>query len=451
MDDRSHRRGDTYACGSFPATKARDRPLNRASCRYLSRHGSSFHLPALALLLRVMRKYMSYDKTKFGRGLGIGIIALAIVALIVAINQVDRHPRTDDATVRADSIAFAPEVEGRLTDLFVQDNQIVRKGDVLFVIDPRPFEYALAQAKAEEATLEGQINDERRRIAAQQSAVGAARAGVTGSQSNISAAEGSYLASSAAVEHAVAAQSSAEAQLHFAQNDYERIAPLLVKHYVTAQQVDQTQTAVRIAQENSHEAASQLLQAKAQQAMSLAAKQSAGAGFQVSQSKLGEAQHTVDTLETLMASRPSRAAKIQQAELNLQWCYVRAPFNGYVTNMNISKGAYAHVGTPMFTLIDTNTWWVVASYRESKLKNIVPGMHVQVYLMEHPNRRFNGVVDSIGRGIFPEDGAVAGGFPAVDRTLNWVHLSARFPVRIRVTDPDAEMFRIGATAITVVR
>jgi multidrug efflux system membrane fusion protein len=185
--------------------------------------------------------------------------------------------------------------------------------------------------------------------------------------------------------------------------------------------------------------------------MALAAKESATASFQASQSKLGEAQHTVDNLETLMAERPDRAAKVQQAELNLRWCYVRAPFDGYVTNMNISQGAYAHVGTPMFTLIDTSTWWVLASYRESKLKHIRPGMHVEVYLMEHPSRRFNGVVDSIGRGIFPEDGAVEGGFPAVDRTLNWVHLSARFPVRIRITDPDPQFFRVGATAITIVR
>lgn len=128
--------------------------------------------------------------------------------------------------------------------------------------------------------------------------------------------------------------------------------------------------------------------------MALAAKQSASANLEVSQSKLGEAQHTVDTLETLISERPSRAAKVEQAQLNLQWCSVRAPFDGYVTNMNISQGAYAHVGTPMFTLIDTSTWWVLANYRESKLKRIRPGMHVQVYLMEHPGRQFNGIVDS---------------------------------------------------------
>ena len=394
---------------------------------------------------------MPYDKAKLGRYLGIAIVSLALVLLLISVLQVDLHPRTDDATVRANSIAFAPEVEGRVVSLRVQDNQIVHKGDILFVIDPRPFEYALTQAKADQATLEGQIDDERRHIAVEQSAVGTATAGVTGSQSGISAAQSSYLASRAAVERAAAAQSSAQAQLHFAQNDYDRIAPLLVKHYVTVQQVDQAQTVLNVARQSYQEASSQLLQAQAQESMALATSESANANFKASQSKLGEARHTVDNLVTLMSERPNRAAKVEQAQLNLQWCYVRAPFDGYVTDMNISQGAYAHVGTPLFTLIDTTTWWVLADYRESKLKHIQPGMHVEVYLMEHPTRRFDGIVDSVGRGIFPEDGGVTDGFPAVDRTLNWVHLSARFPVRIRVINPDPNLFRIGATAITVVR
>lgn len=393
----------------------------------------------------------SQEKRNIGRIIGMSTVTLAGIALAVAILSVDRHPRTDDATVRANSIAIAPEVEGRLTQLLVQDNQIVHKGDLLFEIDPRPYEYALEQAKADQAMLEGQINDERRRIATEQSAVGTARATLLGSKSGVSAAQASYQAATAAVERAEAAKISAEAQLKLAQNDYNRIAPLLEKHYVTTQQVDQTQTALRVAQEGSHQAASQLLQAQAQVSMAMAARQAAEASMQASESKVGEAVHTVDTLETLIAQRPNRAAKVQQAELNLEWCRVRAPFDAYVANMNISQGAYAHPGTPIFTLIDTTTWWVLANYRESKLKHIRPGMHVEVFLMEHPNKRFNGIVDSVGRGIFPEDGGVRNGFPVVDRTLNWVHLSARFPVRIRVADPDPEMFRVGATAITVVR
>src|SRR6202044_3056834 len=101
--------------------------------------------------------------------------------------------------------------------------------------------------------------------------------------------------------------------------------------------------------------------------------------------------------------------------------------------------------------IDTRTWYVIANYRESKLKNIHLGQHVDLYLMGHPDRRFNGTVESVGYGVFPEDGGVAQGLPNIDRTLNWVHLSSRFPVRIRVQALDPDMFRMGAPAVRVVR
>jgi multidrug efflux system membrane fusion protein len=119
--------------------------------------------------------------------------------------------------------------------------------------------------------------------------------------------------------------------------------------------------------------------------------------------------------------------------------------------MNISEGAYARPGTPMFTLIDTRKWWVVANYREAKVRSIRIGSPVDVYLMGHPEKRFTGLVESIGYGVFPEDGSVVAGLPNIERTLNWVHLSSRFPVRIRIQNPDPDLFRIGATAVTVVR
>jgi multidrug efflux system membrane fusion protein len=142
---------------------------------------------------------------------------------------------------------------------------------------------------------------------------------------------------------------------------------------------------------------------------------------------------------------------VDDAQLNLKWTRVVAPFDAYVTAMNISEGAYAHVGTPLFTLIDARNWYVIANYRESKLKTINIGDPVDVYLLGHPDRKFNGRVESIGYGVFPEDGQVAAGLPQIERTLNWVHLSSRFPVRIRVSDPDPKLFRIGSTAVTVVR
>src|SRR5882724_1168362 len=105
------------------------------------------------------------------------VAAAALLSLLVVVYQTDRHPRTDDASVRANFIEIAPEVSGRLIQLPVKDNAYVKKGEVLFVIDPRPYQYALQQALSDQESLEQRIIDEKRKIAAQKSAVEAAQAG----------------------------------------------------------------------------------------------------------------------------------------------------------------------------------------------------------------------------------------------------------------------------------
>ena len=391
------------------------------------------------------------NRKQIGRRIAIGVVACTIVALVLVILQTDLHPRTDDASVRANYIEIAPEVSGRLIELPVKDNAFVKKGDLLFFIDPRPYEYALAQALSDQESLEQQIIDAKRRIAAQNSAAEAALAGVHSSRTGVKTAGSTIDVAKATVSRAQASLAAAEAQLKLATNNLHRIEPLLQKQYVTVEQIDQANTAVRVAQGNYDEAQAALAQSQAQLAQSILRQEEADSAAAESQAKLGQAIHTIDTVDTLMSERPGKAAKVDSARLDLERCRVVAPFNAYVNNMNISVGEYAHPGTPLFTLIDTRTWWVVANYRESKVKHIGIGSHVDVYLMGHPDRRFNGIVESIGYGVFPEDGAVTGGLPNIERTLNWVHLSTRFPVRVRVEDPDPALFRIGATALTVVR
>lgn len=386
-----------------------------------------------------------------GRIIGIGVLVAAVIALALVIFQTDRHPRTDDASVRANFIQIAPEVSGRLVDLPVQDNAFVKKGGLLFAIDPRPYEYALEQALSDQKALEEQIIDEKRKIAAQHSAAEAALAGVHNANTAIHTAGSSVDVAKATVARAESAVTTAEAQLKLATNNYHRIEPLLKKQYVTVEQIDQANTAMGVAQGNYDEAQAALKQAKAQQAQATLREVEASSVARESQAKLGQALHTIDTVDTLESQRPSKAAKVDSARLDLERCRVVAPFDAYVTNMNISVGAYARPGTDLFTLIDTRTWYVVANYRESKLKHIPVGAHVDLYLMGHPERRFNGVVESVGFGVFPEDGKVSAGLPDIERTLNWVHLSTRFPVRVRVQDPDLNLFRIGASAVTVVR
>jgi multidrug efflux system membrane fusion protein len=391
------------------------------------------------------------DRKRLGRTIVIGVAVAAVVALLATVYQVDRHPRTDDANVWANYIEIAPEVSGRLTELPVKDNAFVKKGDLLFVIDPRPYQYALQQALADQELLEQQIIDEGRKIAAQNSAVRAAGEAVHVSQTGVETSSSSIDLANAAVTRAEAAKAAADARLKFAKNDLNRIQPLLQKQFVTVTQVDQANTAVSVAQGAYDESVAALAQAQASLRQAVLQHEQAGNAAVESQARLGQAEHTVDRVETLMAQRPAKAAKVDSARLDLERTRVLAPFDAYVTSMNISEGAYARPGSPLFTLIDTRNWYVIANYRESKLKNIRIGSPVDVYVMGHPDRRFNGQVESIGYGVHPEDGKLANGLPAIERTLNWVHLSARFPVRVHISDPDPLLFRIGSTAVTVVR
>jgi multidrug efflux system membrane fusion protein len=393
----------------------------------------------------------SKSRKWIGRFVGISTVAGALVLFALTIGETESHPRTDDATVRANFIEIVAEVSGRLVELPVKDNARVKRGEPLFAIDPRPYEYALRQALSDQEDLEQQIVDEQRKIAAQNSAVEAARATLSQTTTAIKTATSAVDASKATVSRAQATVTATRAQLTLATNNLNRIEPLLEKQYVTVEQVDTERTAVRVAQGNYDEAQAGLVQAEAQQGQTEFRLHEADSLAAESQAKLAQSIHAIDRIETLMSQRPARAAKVDSARLDLQRCHVFAPFDAYVTNMNISEGAYAHPGGSLFTLVDTRTWWVVANYREAALRSMRKGGRVDVYLMEHPDRKFRGVVESIGYAVFPEDGKVSAGLPDIEKTLNWVHLSARFPVRVRVEDPDPSLFRIGASSVTVVR
>ena len=383
--------------------------------------------------------------------LTVGALLVALIAVLLVLWRTDRNPRTDDASVRANYVQFAPEVSGRLVSLAVKDNSFVHKGDLLFAIDSRQYEYTLRQALADQSLLEAQIVDAQRRIAAEGSAVEAARAGVSGSKAHTLVSESSVHASRAAVERAKAAVESAEAQQKLAESNLHRIEPLLAKQYVTPEQVDEVRTKAQVAEHNYLEAQAMLQHALAQQKQAEFTEQEAQVSVDASTAKLHQSEHAVEILDSLLAQRPAKAAKVDNAKLDLERCTVKAPFDGYVTNLNISEGEYAKPGMPIFTLIDARNWWVVANYRESELKSIRTGRHVDVYVMSNPTRKFDGIVESVGYGVMPDDTRLSNGLPQIEHTLNWVHIAARFPVRVRVQNPDPALFRIGETAISIVR
>ncbi len=389
-----------------------------------------------------------------GRVVSFSIIAGALIAGLLVVSETSRYPRTDDAEVFANFIGIAPQVDGPITHLAVQDNASIKQGELLFEIDPRPYEYALQKARSDMNALEGQIVDERRTIASQVSAVGAARANTDSAAANIDRAAATVTVAKANVANAQAALSSAEAELLYQSNNFHRIEPLLAKQFVTVDQVDQARTAVTAREQAVHQQRSQLALAEAEVKSAQAQYEQAKAANEQSHAQLGQSEHSVLTIEPLTAQREARASAIRTAEYNLNNCKVYAPFDARVTNLTISQGAYAHTGQQVFTLIDRRIWWVVANFRETQLRHIRPGMHANVYVLSRPSVKYDGVVDSVGFGVQPDStliGSLSPGLPDVQRSLNWVHLATRFPVRVRINAPESEPFRLSESAVVILR
>jgi multidrug efflux system membrane fusion protein len=394
------------------------------------------------------------QRQRLGKVVSVLIIVAALITGALVIHQTNRYPRTDDAEVFANFIGIAPQVDGPIVKLAVQDNAFIKQGDPLFEIDPRPYEYALQKAKSDLDTLEGQITDQRRTIASQVSAVGAAHANVSGAAANIDRAAAAVNEAKANVANARAALESANAELLYQTNNFHRIEPLLAKQFVTVDQVDLARTAVTAREQAVHQQRSQLALAEAQVQSAQALYEQAKATMQQSHAQLGQSEHSVLTIDPLTAQREGRVSAIRTAEYNLNNSKVYSPFDARVTNLTISRGAYAHTGQQVFTLIDTRIWWVVANFRETQLKHIQPGMHADVYVLSRPSIRYDGVVDSVGFGVQPDTtlvGSFAQGLPNVQRSLNWVHLATRFPVRVRINAPESEPFRLSESAVVVVR
>jgi membrane fusion protein, multidrug efflux system len=408
-----------------------------------------------------------------GRILGIGIVVGALIATGIAWRLSDIHPRTDDAAVRANVVGIAPHVGGPIVELHVVDNQRVKEGDLLFVVDPRPYEARLARVRAELALTQKEVE-------AQERAVGSAAAEITRREAGLAAAEAELagretvpVALDAEIARREAERAASEAsvvrlqaELAYAEDYVKRVEPLLTRQFVTADRVSEAKSRRDAAAAAVREAQRKLTASEAAVVEAQKRKQAAVAGVAQARAARGSAAVGIDQArqdrsraQALLAQYADRNARlaaaeaaVQSAELDVAYCRVKAPFDAYVTNLNITVGEYARQGQQIFALVDDRAWYVIANFRETYVDAIKPGMRAEVYLVSYPNRRFRGVVQGIGWANHPDDGSTVGVLPSVTRTLNWVRLASRFPVRILLEDRDpARPFRMGATAVVTIK
>jgi membrane fusion protein, multidrug efflux system len=328
-------------------------------------------------------------KARAGRLVAALAIAAALVLGIATLFVIDRRPRTHDAHLFAYSSGMATEVSGRILALHAINNRHVNVGEPLVDIDPEPFAMRLHQAQAQVASLKAQINLTGRQVTSQK-----------------------YGADAAATQI-----SHAREQLALAQDTLRRQEPLLAKGYVTNQQIDEART-------NQHNAAIALTTATQQ---------------------ASQARQAVGDTDSLAAQLAGAEAAEALAARDLRMATLRAPFAGTVVGLQIATGAYAIAGQPLFTLIKDDEWYVIADFRETELPRIAVGDHATVWTMSDDSNPVRGTVESLGRGVQPDDRA-GPGLPVVGRTLDWVVVAQRFPVWIRLDDPPSKLMRIGATA-----
>src|ERR1700689_5357211 len=271
------------------------------------------------------------QRQRLGRVVSLVIIAAAVITGALVIIRTNDYPRTDDAEVFANFIGIAPQVDGPVDELAVEDNQFRKQGELLFEIDPRPYEYALEKAKSDLNTLEGQIVDQRRTIASQVSAVGAAQANTESAAANVDRAASAVNEAQANVASAQAELDRAQAELLYTTNNFHRIEPLLAKQFVTVDQVDQARTAVTARQQAVDQARSQVALAQAQVLSARAQHEQTKAARLQSHAQLSQSQHSVLTLEPLTAQREGKPANIRTAEYNLNNTRIYAPFDARVT------------------------------------------------------------------------------------------------------------------------
>jgi multidrug efflux system membrane fusion protein len=405
-----------------------------------------------------------------GRVVGAGIVVAALIAVVFTLLQWEARPQTDDATVRANLVGIAPQVSGHIVELPIRDNQHVRKGDLLFVIDQRPYMVALDRARAALALTGKEVDGLKNGAATALAGVSRATAQQSASAADVTRREMDPVVADAEIARLEAQRLAAEASLKRAQADFEhaddhlrRLEPLLPRQFVTedkvqeartkrisaAMVVEQNRTSVQAALAGLDEARARKRGAIAGLASTRAQHVASEAALQQARAERARAEDAVGQIGNINARLAAAEAAVHAAELDLSFCRVLAPVTGRIVNLNISPGACARAGAEVFTLVDTSTWYVIANFRETQLRHIPADAPVDVYLQSQPGRHFRGTVVGLGWAVLPENGTSVMGLPRVERSLDWIRLAARFPVRIKVEDPD-DSFRVGASAIATV-
>jgi membrane fusion protein (multidrug efflux system) len=353
------------------------------------------------------------------------IVVLAVVAVAIWWHSTFSED-TDDAQVNGHLIQVSARINGHVAKVDVDENQVVKQGDVIAELDPSDYQVAVENAQA--ALASAQANAAAANVNVPLTTVNtgsnlrSADADVSGAQASVQQAQGQLEAA-----HAKVAQ--AQANYTKAQADLERYKPLVAKDVISKQQWD---AAVAAADAN-----------KAALADARANEQAAGDGVRVARERAAQAQALQRYAQTgpqQVAAQSARAkqalaqvaqaqAQLDQAKLNLSYTRIVAPAAGIVTRKSVEIDQNVAAGQNMLTLVSLEDLWVTANFKETQLKHMNAGQPVEIEV-DSTGKTYKGKVTQIGGAT----GSVLSLFPPENATGNYVKVVQRIPVRIDFTD-----------------
>lgn len=315
------------------------------------------------------------------------ITIISSALLFFAYNYYEKSPSTRHGIVKADIIKIAPEINGKVSKVYIKDNESVKKGDLLFEIDPKPF---VISKKAAVIKLEKAYQD-----------VDSLEKQIVAAHASVKAAKTVYLD---------------------ALKNKKRNKNLYKAKSISEKKLDDS---IRFTEE----AKSRL---EGQKAL-----------LQEKQIRLGKIREKNISVEAAKVN-------LEKAELYLSYTKIYSPADGFAVNVSINPGDYAVAGHPALAVVDSSTIHVMAALKETQLKSVRPGAKAEIRLMTESGKHIEGVVESIGRAINPMEYRSSDSIvPTIPAAFDWVRLAQRVPVKIRFKNRDENFPPIPGTTASV--
>jgi len=382
---------------------------------------------------------------------------------------------TDDAYVDGTISPVSAKVAGHIVELLVQDNQVVRKGDLLMRVDPRDFQAKREQARAAVATAEANLRAARSEVPltreGTQAQIEQARAALQVAIVGVKSAESAVDEARARLEARRSATDAMRAEIAGAQSTYrqagrelERVKSLLKSELVARRDYDQaeatyetTGAALEALQRRMTQSEREIQQAEAEvgnrvHAVDQARQRVAEARASLA---LSESQIHQVSIKDAEASRAEARLREMQADLafadlQLEHTEVRAALDGTISKRNVELGQVVQMGQPLLAIVPLQDVWVVANFKETQLARLRPGMKASIEVDGYPDKSYTGTIESMSAGT----GARFSLLPPENATGNWVKVVQRVPVRIHLDSKGTNKphtLRAGMSVVVTVR